>query len=57
MGSKSKAKKKSKKRPQRTIDAGDFVRSRRTWQPDWERMDREIEQINRELTRKRRNSA
>jgi hypothetical protein len=43
--------------PQRKIDAGDIVRSRQTWQPDWEGMEAEIERINRELKETRRKSA
>jgi hypothetical protein len=39
------------KKPQRKIDAGNFVESRKTWQPDWEAMEADIEAINRQLRR------
>lgn len=44
-------KQKPKKR-QTKIDGRNLEKSRRTWQPDWEAIDRDMERINREMRRK-----
>ena len=44
--------KRKPKRKQDKIDLRDVVNSRRTWQPDWEAIDRDMPRINRELRKK-----
>jgi hypothetical protein len=54
MGTKTKAKPmapKAKKR-QTKIDGYNFDKSRRTWQPDWEALEKQLERSNKYLRRK-----
>lgn len=44
----------AKSKPQRHIDAENLIESRRTWQPDWEELDRMAAEIDRARAAKRR---